>query len=266
VDLQQVQAVQAFKKRLESDGALYKEFTDDTVVRFEVNLLLDRLAREFSGRGEVSATAQGGATPAEGPDTAATADAVRSDDLGFLDVTESLEDHSSKAQTFLSEMTAQLDQMTAVNQAVTSEMEELAKIGNGGPAVMRPLISRVTEGMNAFSQFLEKTLPEYSFHSRGIAEDTRALIDLSRDFETPESDVQQLERNLDDLLSAMDENYTSMEGVLEGTEALQRMTVEFNHARRRLATNLRAYLDDLRSTRDVVETALQELRALRGGR
>lgn len=259
LDLGQAQAVQGFKKRLESDGGLYKEFTDETVLRFEVNLLLDRLARDFGRNGEHESSGQQPA-PADSPPLTSNVD--RSDELGFLDVSESLENHSAKAQSFLSEMVAQLDQMTSTNQVVTSEMEELAKLGNSGPAVMRPLIARVTEGMNTFSEFMERTLPEYSFHSRGIADDTRALIDLSRDFETPDADIKQMEQNLVELMTAMDENYVSIEGVLDSTEGLQRMTVAFNHARRRLATNLRAYLEDLRSTRDVVATALQELRGL----
>ena len=91
----------------------------------------------------------------------------------------------------------------------------------------------------------------------------RYLIDLARDFEPDADSINIMETNLLTLLSAMDDNCDSMESLLYSTEGLHRMTVPFNHARKRLACNLRSYLSKHKSSREVVREAVKEVASLR---
>jgi hypothetical protein len=270
IDFLQAQAVDDLKARLHQDGALFKEFIDMSGLRYEVNLLLDRLSRRFNrdSRGSERVAPSISNPTSDVTDRqavdAAPADVHLNEEIGFIDISESMTTHSSIATEFLSEMTSRLNSMTQETSEVSSTLEELGKLGAAQPHVVKPLIARITNGMDGFSDFLETRGSEYAEHSLGVAEDARSLIDLARDFQTSDASLGEFEGNLAILLGTMDEGLKSMGGMLDSTEGLPRMTVAFNHSRRRLANNLKQYIADSQSARNVVQKALDEIRTLRG--
>lgn len=269
--IEQLAAVQNFKKRLQDDGALTKDFSSLDALRFEINLLLDRMARHFSpsansglSRSTSTLSNVSAANPIRNSDSYLPDIIVdnRNQDIGLLDVQEDIHQYSEKASQFLNEMTVALNRMTSNTSEVSEEMQELGRLGVPGSSRLRPLINRITASMTAFSEFMESRLPDFAENSFGLADSTRSIIDLAQEFSNKPEEIRALQTTLHDVLEASRSNVDSMKGVLTSTLGLQRMTVPFNHARRRLANSLQIYINTVEAQREVMQQALAEVDAL----
>ena len=274
IDPSQIQGVNDLRSQVSADGALYKLFKDEDGLRFEVDLLLDRIARRYSG-GE-----HGGGmeltVPTPRMTTAvisndATVSAVHpteegaliQDERGLLDISDDLERHSVAAGKFLDEMTRHLNDLSATTNTVTKSLQEKARLGPVDPSETRPLVTQVSHSMDMFSDFLEKNTPDFSENSQALSADLRALIDVSHDFSRSDQDIDQFEKTVEDLIQSMDFSIENLIGLLNETNALQRMTSAFNHAKKRLARNLSILITSLTSSRSIIGEAATEIQSLR---
>jgi methyl-accepting chemotaxis protein len=266
LDPDQITRLRHLQNQVAEQGAFYKQFRDDEGLRFEIDLLLDRLARHFAparsqtdsmvgiGAPETSASP---AVPAED-----TANISSHADRGLLDVADDLQRHAEQAGAFLEEMTGRLDELTVNSNQVSRTLQELGRLAPLNPADTRPMIDRVSAGMNDFSAFLEAGLPSFSENTHGITDDIRALIDISYDFDQGREDMQQFEEMLRTLSSNMSGSVESFSELRSEVSSLQRMTSTFNASRRRLVRNLTDLIDTIQSSRTIVDQAIQELEAL----
>jgi hypothetical protein len=259
---QQYQGVLDLKDRLKSDGVYYKEFSDQQSLDFEIDILLDRLARTF-GTGPVDETAPAGpdglGIDRADSDSGADEPVNERAGIGYLDVLESMEEHSNAASLFLDGSTKYLEQINSITEDSTRRMTELKALGPVQPADVRPIINSMTEGYDQYSSFIESGLEEFTIHNSGMAEDTRDLIEVSGDFDSSPEDISQARRNFQGYIDSMSEAIESMEGFVESIRSLQRMTVKFNHSRRRLISNLEKLIELMRYSKSIVVEAVATL-------
>jgi hypothetical protein len=180
---QQYQGVLDLRTRLETDGVYVKKYLDDQSLDFEINLLLDRLARRYGG-GVVSTSTTVEVEPSDSMMHSLDPLDEASPDIGLIDVLESLGVNSTAANAFLEGATEKIDRIHTITLTTASRMEELGSLGPLQPADMKPLIADVTCAFDDFSNYIEAGIDDYAVHSASIAENTRNMINVSRDFET----------------------------------------------------------------------------------
>lgn len=262
LDPMQYQGVLDLKVRLNTDGVYYKEFTDDQTLDFEINILLDRLARTFA-EGPVEPPVLSEPHVNSDADSNAGEEPRNEDaeEVGFLDVLESMEEHSEAAVAFLAGVTEKLDDITRITEGSARRIEELRTLGPVHPAEVKPLVAQVTDAYEQYSDYVEGGIDEYAMHSNGLAEDTRKLIDVSADFESSPQEVAAARASFQEFIDSMSAAIESMRGFADSVRSLQRMTVKFNHARRRLVANVDKLIDLISYSRSIVIEAVETLQA-----
>lgn len=266
----QFKLVNELRDRVQSEGALYKIFGDDDGLKFEIELLLDRLARKFGNnefifnpdvrlqkRSIANTVTSSIYTELDGHDIE-----NQDPDRGLYDISEDLDRHSQESSRFLDEMTQRLDLMSNETSEVTRSFEELGKLGPVSPADGRPLIARLSAGMDSFSDFLEAGLPSFAENSSALSEDARALIDISKDFSRSNEEISAFEDTLSTLAEAMQNSNESMIELLESTRGMQRMTSSFNRSKKRLINNIDYLISATDSSRCIIEEAIKEIKLL----
>ena len=267
IDVKQIGDLNALRSRIESEGALYKTFTHSDELKFEIGLLLDRLARKFdrtssSDEPTPNLIPKPNRPDAQSSETGDGPDSSDDEDPGLLDVLERIEEKSQELVTFLSGMTERMNSMTSETKDVSQKMEELGKLGANHPSVIRPLVNRVSERMESLNDYLEENGSSYADTLIEIAEDIRNLIDISQDFRDDTTEAEDMERSLSQLLQAMIVSRSQVASLAESTASLHRMTTTFNKAKKRLSSNLNSHADDMGLALGVLESALEELRRM----
>jgi hypothetical protein len=260
VDLDNLKLLKNFEEEIHAAGALSKSFIDNDGLRFEIDILLDRLAREVAENGGQLRRAH----PAESSlqRGVEAKDEVEEDEAGIFDVAERLEGSSDSSSQFLSELTDHLDRLTACTSESADKITEITKLRPITPAEARPIIEVLAKEMNDFSRFLEEK-------SSGFDEDVtlttnliRSMVNISYDF----LDAPDAESHLTNFQSVLHELYRSMQGSEDGMSALlastiglQRTTADFNRAKKRLVRNLGSYIEAVKGHRAILSQAIQEL-------
>lgn len=267
IDVEQLKEVIAFESKVQSDGAFSKRFRDDEGLKFEINLLLDRLSRSLTSAKIVPSSAilevaaisrlpsQDVATPREDEE-----------ELGLYDISENLQHHSRVASKCLDEMTLELNAMTNVIASASAVFNNISSSRSIEPGEAKPIILKVAAAMDRYSDSMVSTLPTFSESSELLANDIRALIDVFYDFvnsnEEPNDNLGSFRSMLEGLIDVMDGSIMSFEGMLGSTKGLQRTTAVFNKAKRRNIAVVSTVIEAIKNCRSLISQALVELDAL----
>ena len=273
-DVSQVLAVQEFEKEVQSNGALTKAFKDDVSLKFEIDLLLDRIARQAvdsEKQAESSVQAYDAAAMKDrfASVQAEIAESYREDDRGLLEVNDDLSLYTGIAAQFLEKMNTEINKLSADTEEVTLSIANITKIRQITADETRPLISRIAKSMDNFSDFMENNSQEYYESAARIVEDIGLLINISYDFITAENsdflnNILSLRGLVIILLQSMIDSRDSHESMMSSVGNLQRMSSNFNRARRRLIVSSAVFVESLKSNSDVLEQALREVDILIG--
>jgi hypothetical protein len=255
----QYQSVLDLKEALKKDGVYYKEFEDDQSLDFEINVLLDRLARVYSPQGSATFCDTDANPDAQVAPSSEYSEKDSSEDLGYYDLLESIENHSDAASAFLNGASEQLEHITNVSNSSSQRITELKAFGPAQPSDVKPIIAEVTDSLDQFSIYIENGIDDYSTHNSGIAEDTRNLIDVAQDFDVNSRDVDNTREMFLRYIESSTEAIESMESLVDSIRSLQRMTVRFNQARKRLVNNIEKLIDLIKSSRTLMMEALDAL-------
>lgn len=269
-DLDQIRAVRDFETRVQASGALTKTFRDDQALRFELNLLLDRIARKHScdGGGGSSAPTQPNRSspmPSVSVPAAISEDSGGDEDeRGLLDVTDDLTFHAEAAAQFLSEMSTELNSMTAVTNDVNAKMGEITKLRPIEPSETKPFITRIVDAMNNYSDFLDNRYPDYSNNTSLVIEDVRKMIDISYDFIDHNNysflnDVNSFRDTIIQMRDAMAKSRESYSDMMQSIQSLQRMTSALNKAKKRLTYKSSEFLEKMDSDLGLLDQAIGEV-------
>lgn len=264
VDLSQLAAVQEYEKSVQTDGAFSKRFANTETLRFEISLLLDRVARQYSTRTSSSEIVDKNAVTTA--NRANLTDPSDQDELGLFDIVENLQNHASEATATLGEIITQMQNMTDRIAVESDSLGGIAKLRPLTPSEARPHVNRVASGMDEFSLFLENAVPVFAESSISLANDIRQLIDVSYDFAKSDGDAETqlaaFEVAITSMLAGLEGSQLGYQSMLETLLSLQRTTTEFNRARRRLVQNIVTFIDTNNVIKNLTSQALQELRDL----
>lgn len=255
IDPEQMGALNGFKARLESDGAFYKSFSSDEALIFEVNLILDKLSRVFVPVETTEITENRVIAIATLPVVEAIFD---KDDDGIIDVLERIEQNSKLAGEFLDNMSGVLNEVSRETNVSAEKLKELKSLGPVQIIETKPIIHHVSDMMDNLSIFLENRSAAYASNVFDMANDARKLINLAADFNDNEEDIASLKETLSGVVLRMEENILSIDGMKNEALGLQRMTKQFNGAKRRLGLNVDAYIADTKSAISMFENIIEE--------
>jgi hypothetical protein len=262
-DLVQLQAVKSFESQVQQAGAFSKMFKDEDALKFEVSLLLGKIARKYD-----KAASDVSGLDSKKPEISGSSSSVQSDieedDVGFYDMPERLTKHTSAATKSLSDMNENLMAMSLSVGEIVEELSEIRKLRPIAPSEAKHYAERVACGMDEYSAYLEANLSEFAEQQALMATDIRRLIDLSYDFAPAHgtTELTTLDNTLEVMISGMSGNITKTSSFLKTIIGLQRTTSLFNKARRRLVSNLNGLISAMTSSRNLVIQGRAELQAL----
>jgi hypothetical protein len=262
IDLDQIQGVRNFKIRLESEGGLHKPFTDETTLRYEIEILLDKLAKRFGVAQPVSVVSQSVSVGnQQTPQHSINQTVTHLEEVGYLDAIENIEKYSNLAFEFVTQLGSELEKLAATTSVQATSISEISSLGPIQAHEMKPVITVVAKAMDKFSDFVEPRESEFRKSSLELANNARSLIDLMYDFEPSDSDVNGLITLLETLVESSSSSLESLKDLYTTTRGLQRMTTVFNHSRKRILKNFDAVISDIGNMRDVLAVAVSELSA-----
>ena len=267
-DLDQAASVKKFEKAVQEAGALTKTFRDLEGLKFEIALLLDRVARRQLAASSMSTSApsrnfEASAKPAlkKGSTNEIEVSSPNEDEVGILDAAEHLQEHAASATEFLSGFIDLLQSMTKVTNEVNEEYDQIRKLRPLEIGETKSGLEKVASSMDSFSEFLESNNAEYRENTFLIASDIRDIVRASYDFTASAdalSSTVPFQAQIVSMAAIMIESTDKLDGMVATISGMPRTTSRFNKARRRLLQNLSVYRDSTLSSHGSIELALAE--------
>lgn len=260
IDPDQLKALRSLQESMQAEGIYHKSFPTDEGLSYEIDLFLDNLMRSHQS-GRLSQADDSGAhistTIAQQDSVCSNTPASEDDDLGYIDLIESLNDNTSKMSAFLSESAEKLTDIAAASRDGTEILEGLTALGSLEPSDMKAVVAEVTNKFNLYSDSVERGIDQFAENIEGIAQDSLNLIRVSVDFPSEESEVAEAKLSLQGLIDQMDGAVMNMNDFVETIRGLQRMTVAFNQARKRVINNTNRIIEIIQSARPILEEAVR---------
>ena len=262
VDLTQLSLLQDFQKEVQGNGALTRAFRDSDGLKLEVSMLLDRLARKYSVSKDTALTP----FKADHKDVdirRKSMDLPDDDDVGLFDIIDRLNTHTTAGGAFLTKLTYNLNEMTAVTNSVTKTFEETKAIRPLEHSELKPGLTRIGDSMDTFSEFAEADLPDYAENLTALTTDVRDMIRVSYDWiDTDENMLASLwpfREMLSGFRNGMSESQRSTSGMASIVNGLPRAMTSFNKSKRRLGHNIDNLIKINENGKLLIEQAINEL-------
>lgn len=258
IDTEQLQGVINLKKKMQDDGVYHKSFIDDDGLSFEIEMFIDRLVRSHKS-GVLARNVTSTKLTIDPKENYEDKVPLEEEDLGYLDLSESIDANSERLTRFLQASSVKLEEITAVTREGSQTFQELVALGSPDPAKVRAVVAGVTQSFNSYSDTVESGIDEFAESMAGIANDSIGLIRVSADFPSDEDDARAARSSLMSLLENMDGAMDGLESFADSVKGLQRMTVAFNQARKRLVANTSRIVQVMTSARPILEEAIRNI-------
>jgi hypothetical protein len=185
-------------------------------------------------------------------------------DLGLLDLVDIINETLENALGSLTRMT---DAITELGQKTSDNTPKLTDaISKNDLAKSRQVLNYLAEVMEGFSQRMDAELPIFSgSFSAAIDAISRSAALWESDFKTAGADKSGIQTNhdaLETLVEVMIGTFQSMSGMEQSIDALPRMTVPFNKAKRHAHDAIVNFNRELSSARNLTEEAVKELKRI----
>lgn len=262
LDLDQLKSVRDFEKRIQAEGSLSKIFNSDDTLRYEINLLLDRVARNFKLTIEKPNISSSNSMENTHKFKNEVHDDEVYEDIGLIDISENIERYSYVSTKIMEGITEHINDLASNMTYSTSKLADITKVRQPTHEELKPIISEVSINMDKLSAFLEKSIPEFSENSMSMASNVRDLVRVSHDFIDDEgslSSAMKLKSDLQSLVEAIESSGRQMLDFRDTVSKLQRMTVSFNKSKRRLVSNLDNLFDAQNSIRLITSQSIEEI-------
>jgi hypothetical protein len=253
VDASQLAKVQSFKKFLQEQGALTRDFRSADELRSQIALLFDQIAKDKERY--TALTPAAGAAADEGREVLGDASAEEKvtvsapagplEELGILDVTERLE---KNVEEFTVEMADWAEQTKILGNAATTaveELENLARFGNPPSSEVRKIIDRVTVRFEGNAKHAEERSGNITHLMREMLSLVEARVQLYSDFTVSGGQQAASLAELIEMASAIHMALGNTRGLVETIAQLPRMSSRFNAARRRVVEAYEPFLNEL---------------------
>jgi hypothetical protein len=184
------------------------------------------------------------------------------DEVGLLDVMESMTILSERLERELGEWTQYTVDMGDVAREAAEEMNTLAQFGSPPPGEVRKIVDTVTESYNRYSDYIEGNSAGLISLMNDMTSAIETRSGLLNDFRLTEEEHMNAVKELDDLSSALNSTLENVSELMNTIQSLPRMTVGFNTARRRVVAGTRPLLDELKRSAEAVSDSLSKVRII----
>lgn len=267
IDPDQIAKVRNFERFIMDHGGLAGSFSDDGSLRRNVDLLLERIAREQDKYTTKRSNGLAQVQTAESPNQSDAIDPASGqgsqqadDELGLLDLMERSDQLVAEFSSEMEDWTRNIVELGDISVAATADLEELAQFGNPPAAGVRKIVDRVTAEFNENAKFVE----ERSARITGLMSEFAALIDgqtrILGDFELAEETAQLRFKQLTELHESIVLAGRNAQAMIDSVSELPRMSVGFNIARQRIVRAYEPFLRELEVSTRAIENAIAAMR------
>ena len=265
IDIEQIALLRDLKSKIGPDGGLYKEFDTNDKFSNEIDLLLDSLASRLGPVvSRISAIPTLNPTVGKGVRVENVKDvSVELEGRGLIDINEDISERIEEITAFAQEISKNMEDLGA-RVAQSKDGMNAAKDISGEIILKqaKPIISQLSKYMDEFSEFSEITTPKLIEVSVLFTNDLRELVDVSKDFDHSDEQILAAVSSSISLQDSMTGVADQLEEFQRNVETLQRMSREFNIAKRRLSSTIQSMADGMRNSASLLQPSIRELEAL----
>jgi hypothetical protein len=271
----QFDKVREFKKRFAADGGFYGEFDSEDRLRRLLNRIFEDIARSNSGPNGSPPTA-----PTRSPKPTGTGGDKKSplpqsdesvgsseglamrvpqdiSELGLFEVNDRIQEVAAEQGKFFEDLTAIQQESNREISEATDEMQRLVSFGQAEPNRIKPIVARVTDTLEKSASFLEGRLPSFRDKNDELSALTEHGFDVATDFGTDNANYIEFYDAVDAVAGVLSQNRASIDGMIETTSVLPRMSAQFNRAKKRYLAMNRDLRDEIDRLRDKLTAILQ---------
>lgn len=266
-DVEQITLLEKFKADCHDAGALSGSYADRERLASHIDLLLDRLARQFGESRHLVSSSYSSSTaitinkhlPGANPKS-------EDDEPGFLDAVEAVESASAEVTNVLNEQSSDLDAYTEFMKRSTQELSELNTSSDGNASAKKAVINGVAEELSRLSNTMDSRNERFESSQLKMLSNLRAMVNLSYDYIDDQdydwNSLEDLNVSVGELNDSMIENNISILDLIESVESMPRSTTEFNKSRRKFISTAKTYVSIVERGVEMTDDVLKELGTL----
>jgi hypothetical protein len=235
LDFDQLQRVRNFKERASSEGAFYREFSDENSLRAIVNLLFEQIVAD---KDKYAVNIDHKKMEAEIKTTSSI-----DDDMGLIEIGEKFSDLSDQLVSDLETVADAEHECTSSFISVTDKIKLITESASHNPASIKQLIGEAASAMNRVAKLHESKID-------GINESLQQMGDLANldvrvrlEFEGRETVASGNIDAMRGLLKTVTDAIVQLDDLISETSKVPKLSTDLARSKRRLG-NVRQQLRD----------------------
>jgi hypothetical protein len=160
-------------------------------------------------------------------------------DIGLFEVNEAIEKVAGQQVQFFEDLSTVQRRANIQITEATEELETLVSFGQAEPARVKKVVARIAQSMNESAQFLEDRISLFRDRNDELAFLTERGFDLAQDFGEDHVAYIEFRSAVEDVVRVLQQNMTAIDGMIETTSNLPRLTTDFNRSRNRFISRNR---------------------------
>jgi hypothetical protein len=264
LDGEQLLKVQHFKKKVQENGCLTRDFVDEASLINSVNLILDRFAntwKETSVSREVSETERAAPrqiveVPSGRGDVIAPA---QDEEPGLFDVLEDNERTNEEFARILNDWGQRLNAVSEKLNSTTEGLEEISKFGSPNADQVRTVLNRLTVHLEEFGIWCEEKVTSLEDVMSHMSRNILLVVDLSNDLNEPHQDIINARDSFETLVNSIDSARDGIASFVNSMESSPKLDKKLNKAIRRVIITHNRMIEKYALFKDDVLLCIDEL-------
>ena len=242
VDPDQLKSIKTFRESLGKEGALYWHYNDIEHFSKLLRIHLSRVVQDWEARFDSTEATDEKSSVS---DTEVGIDS--SDDLGFLDLLETLEDSIFELGDVATRMGEATNEIGATMTVRTEELNDLKEDGQIKDfRAAKRIVNRSAQDLDHFTSRLKVDADKFSDCNLKIADSTSKLATLVGDFSDDDGDeLAELVSILDKLLNPMATLPDNIRGFRDVLDGMARVSVKYNRSRKAAVAMLDRFMKSI---------------------
>jgi hypothetical protein len=183
--------VQEFKQFVGNSGCMYRDYADDASLINAISLIIDRAANGFSKITQVPVQKSGIACIQDDAVVSLNREADEEDgDIGLFEINDQIEAQGTEFVKHLEEWSARITEMGENVGKTTEVLNVMSRFGTPDQGQVRKQVERLSREIGVFTEWGEVKAEEIEECIDRYSKSFSQLVDVSKDFEESEDNVQ----------------------------------------------------------------------------
>jgi hypothetical protein len=256
LDGEQFSKVQAFKKKVQDEGCLTRDFVDDASLINSINLILDKFANTWNSNFFDNSTEK---LIGDESNYLVSDEEKSQDERGLLDVNEDFEIHNANFIKIIEGWGDKLNHVADQTDATTEGLTEITKFGKPSPELVRGVLGPFTEEMERFGQWCESQMSDLENVMEQLSRDSLLMIDLSKSMDESSEDVRAARDALLTMHQSIEDANKGIIGFADAIEASPKLDKKLNKANRRVVAVHRTLAEKNKVFQNDIALCISEL-------